>query len=42
MRILILGGSGRTGQLVIDEALRRGISSNNQLLLLRPLVDMDF
>ncbi|KAL2045945.1 hypothetical protein ABVK25_011897 [Lepraria finkii] len=24
MRILILGGSGRTGELVIDEALKRG------------------
>ena len=42
MRILILGGSGRTGQLVIDEALRRGISSNNQLPFHQPLLNMDF
>ena len=39
MRILILGGSGRTGQLVIDEALRRGSSSNDQFLFLRPLIN---
>ena len=32
MRLLVIGGSGRTGKLVIDDALARGKHANNNFL----------